>query len=317
MLINQSREENKLLPVELGTNRAAQVHATDMLANDFLSHYGTDGLKSYMRYTLAGGTGYEGESIARVALHWSGEKGSAYQSYLVSMLEQAEKLMLQNPGDLSIILDKEYRHVNIGIAYNDNYLYLVQQFETNYVEFSGVPEIQDGILSLAARIESGIVPCQVQIYYDATPGILSSGQLSYAPYSIPGQPIALIRSMSGLPYQNDEKKIAWNSYPSPVTVPNNAEYMPAAEGIASFQWSVEHVGVIKYLQATTWEVQDQSFRLIADLSPVLEMFGPGVYTVVIWGISGTSLQTVSISGYTYHFAAPQVVLTTGSSIFLR
>jgi hypothetical protein len=252
-----------------------------------------------------------------VALQWPSGQEANYRNYLIPILEQAEESLMQNPDDLSVILDKEYRIVNVGIAYGNSYLYLVQQFETNYVAFSGVPEIQGGVLSLVGRMESGIIPSQVQVYYDPTPGILSSGQLSYASYSVPGQPIALIRSMSGLPYQNDGKKIAWNSYLSPYTVPNNAEYTPVAEGISSFQWSVEHVGVIKYLQATTWEVQDQSFRLVADLSPVISMFGPGVYTVVIWGISGTSLQTVSISGYTYYFNATQVVLTTGSSIFLQ
>jgi hypothetical protein len=75
--------------------------------------------------------------------------------------------------------------------------------------------------------------------------------------------------------------------------------------------------LIKYLSPTSWEAQGQSFKLIADLSPVISMFGPGVYTVVIWGISGTSTQAVSISGYSYYFAASQVVLTTCYSIFLQ
>ena len=41
--------------MELGQNRAAQIHADNSLDSCIASHWGTDGLKPYMRYSLAGG----------------------------------------------------------------------------------------------------------------------------------------------------------------------------------------------------------------------------------------------------------------------
>ena len=54
-LINQARTAEGLSPVVLGDNDAAQLHAEASLENCFSSHWGVDGLKPYMRYSLAGG----------------------------------------------------------------------------------------------------------------------------------------------------------------------------------------------------------------------------------------------------------------------
>ena len=48
-LINRDREANGLAPVILGTNTAAQSHAEEELANGYISHWGMDGMKPYMR----------------------------------------------------------------------------------------------------------------------------------------------------------------------------------------------------------------------------------------------------------------------------
>jgi len=63
-LINKDRRTAGLDPVVLNYNKAAQLHAEDMLDNLFLSHWGTDGFKPYMRYTAGGGINYEVENSA-------------------------------------------------------------------------------------------------------------------------------------------------------------------------------------------------------------------------------------------------------------
>ena len=54
-IINGERMNAGLGPVTLGSNPAAQAHADSMLYNCFSSHWGLDGLKPHMRYSLAGG----------------------------------------------------------------------------------------------------------------------------------------------------------------------------------------------------------------------------------------------------------------------
>ena len=53
--INFERTKAGVPIVELGDNVAAQLHAESALENCYASHWGIDGLKPYMRYSLAGG----------------------------------------------------------------------------------------------------------------------------------------------------------------------------------------------------------------------------------------------------------------------
>ena len=53
-LINKAREAHGLPSVVLGSNPAAQMHAEDMLANDYMGHWWADGRKPYMVYSETG-----------------------------------------------------------------------------------------------------------------------------------------------------------------------------------------------------------------------------------------------------------------------
>ena len=53
-LINIERQRAGLSPVGLGSNAAAQLHAESELEHCSSSHWGIDGLKPYMRYSLGG-----------------------------------------------------------------------------------------------------------------------------------------------------------------------------------------------------------------------------------------------------------------------
>ena len=80
-LINQARVRNGVPPVVMGTNNSAQVQADQLLEDCVLSHWGTDGLKPYQRYSLAGGYQTNGENaltfnecgLADTLLGWNAE----------------------------------------------------------------------------------------------------------------------------------------------------------------------------------------------------------------------------------------------------
>ena len=61
-LINEARAEAGVPAVTLGDNRAPQIHAETSIADCFGAHWGLDGLKPYMRYSLAGGYQSNGEN---------------------------------------------------------------------------------------------------------------------------------------------------------------------------------------------------------------------------------------------------------------
>ena len=123
-----------LSPVTLGNNGAAQKHAQDMADNYFLSHWGTDGLKPYMRYTLEGGLNYDSENSA-----YSGPQqklanpGSIYARLdPKSEIESLEYSMLNddassNWGHRDNILNPLHKKVNLGLAYDLYHLAFVEE----------------------------------------------------------------------------------------------------------------------------------------------------------------------------------------------
>ena len=50
--INEDRLKFNLSPVELSKNEAAQIHAEELLKTKIVSHWTTDGMKPYMRYSI-------------------------------------------------------------------------------------------------------------------------------------------------------------------------------------------------------------------------------------------------------------------------
>ena len=81
-LINEERVRAGVAPVVLGDNIAAQLHAESALENCFSSHWGINGLKPYMRYSLAGGYQSNAENgYGRELLHNGVPRIPCYRQY--------------------------------------------------------------------------------------------------------------------------------------------------------------------------------------------------------------------------------------------
>jgi hypothetical protein len=119
-----------------------------------------------MRYTLAGGQGAVAENCA-----WQGETGNIFGINIKSTLKDMEYSMMYNDstsnwGHRDNILDPFHNEVNIGIAYNHNNVYFVEDFEDNYVQWSTL----------------GSSGSQVQMSGTITQTNLTVQQLSNSPY---------------------------------------------------------------------------------------------------------------------------------------
>ncbi len=259
-LINKDREANGLVPVTLGDNAAAQKHAEERLANRYMSHWGLDGMKPYMRYTLAGGVNNEGENAFMTEITWSGGRDPSFRRDPKEMLEQAQEGLMNSPGHRKTILDKWYKKVNLGIAYDAERLDLVQQFEGDYIDFSTPLNISGDILSIVGELTLGTIE-NISLYYDPLPQPLTTAQLDAPPYDYAyglGENVGTILS-------------------------------PPPSGYYYTDLSSNDV------VATTWDIEsDGLFTLKADVSPILGT-GNGVYTVVVWVDIGG--EYVGISNY--------------------
>ncbi len=241
-LINQDRIENGLNPLVMGGNSASQIHAEENLANGYSSHWGMDGLKPYMRYTLAGGVNYVGENVFGTGT----SDGPSENRDPGELLKQAQERFMDSPSHRANILNRWHKKVSLGIAYDNENLNLVQHFEGNYIGFSQVPAISGTTLSMAGKLKTGNFE-QLAIHYDPLPQALSPQQLDAPPYDSS-------YSLGGL---------LGNILPPPPPGSNYVNLSP-----------------IDFI-ATTWDIRSEGWFIIkADISQILEQ-GTGVYTVVV------------------------------------
>ena len=182
-LINQARREAGVPAVVMGTNGVAQIQADQLLEDCVFSHWGTDGLKPYQRYSLAGGYQTNGENasshneceLTGTWLSWNDEP--------MEMVADTVEGWLGSPGHRETMLSPEYRRVNIGLAWDRNTFKAIQHFEGDYVEMKKLPVIQDGVLELEGNLSSeytfgGTIPLVALIVYDPRPRRLTGGQLA-------------------------------------------------------------------------------------------------------------------------------------------
>ena len=291
-LINKDRQENGLQPITLGSNPAAQLHAEDLFAHKYLSHWGRNGLKPYMRYTLAGGTGYAAENV-------SGEPcprdpdANYRRTPTFEELEQDQAGLMNSPGHRVNILNPWHKKVNLGIACDDVGCAVVQLFEAEYVAWTAAPVLDNGgVLRMAGDLRDGFELAAVQVWYDQPPHELTFGQVgrTYS-YGVGQKPAAFLREPPGFGfrYSEDTARYSWTHGVDPYGVdPNVDRPQRIQQGgvIACSTWprqEFEETAMVPLITATTWKKDGPSFSVQADISRALEANGPGVYTVALWG----------------------------------
>ena len=136
-LINEERMKAGLNPVTMGDNAAAQLHAETALEGCFSSHWGLDGLKPYMRYSLAGGYQSSGENV-----HGSDYCITDADNYrpIADIQDEVREAMvgwMNSPGHRRNILRPKHRRVNIGLAWGP-------------VQFQGRPAVRGRLCGVRA-----------------------------------------------------------------------------------------------------------------------------------------------------------------------
>ena len=162
--INTDRALHGLAPVTMGNNPAAQQHAEDMVSGRYLGHWWLDGRKPYMVYTETGGDSYVSENAARTGFTDTEYadlcKGISVRCEKVNPVDDIKRLhnamvyddASSNWGHRDNILNPGHRQVNIGIAYTDQFLALVQHFEGGDLTSTRTPSLTGTTLRLRADI---------------------------------------------------------------------------------------------------------------------------------------------------------------------
>ena len=272
-LINKDRTENGLDEVVMGNNNAAQQHADNLIETcNAKSHYGSIGMKPYMRYTLSGGNGFVRETVKGFSLppdmisngyyiHWD-------EDSVNKVLTHMHYQILNDDADseffnLNNTLTPYNNKINIGIAWNENCFTYVQNFESDYINWNTYPSFDsENILTLSGTINvEDFDITDIQVDFDDPPQELSIRDKKHRAEKY---------------YYGD---VAGCMLPPP-------ESHGECGNVKLLSWNVNSDGKV-----TTFEIK-------ADFSRPIEINDEGVYTVFVSGETsdGTrmNLSTISI-----------------------
>lgn len=316
-LINDERARAGSGPVVLGDNIAAQLHAESSLANCFLSHWGVDGLKPHMRYSLGGGYQYNAENA--LGLPYCIPASGRYKSIgsIEQEIREAMKDWRGSPGHYRNIINPWHKKVNIGLAWDRYNFRAVQHFEGDYVEYDQLPAIENGILTMSGTTRNGAGfsderDLSVQIYYDRPPHTLTRGQLAATYCYDGGLLISALREPLTRNWYYDENEFtivyepcndpyevpADQPAPSPTTTSNPGIIIPVPQ-----PYPVVPNVTVPWITALEWTATADAFAIRADLSGVLSKHGDGVYSITVWGVIAG--EDVVISEYSiFHGVTP-------------
>ena len=307
-LINAERKKAGVGAVTLGDNIAAQLHAEAALQNCFSSHWGIDGLKPYMRYSLAGGYQSNGENVSGSDYCIKASDGYRANRPIEQEIRKAMDGLMNSSGHRRQILYPAHKMVNIGLAWDRYNAKVVQHFEGDYVEYERLPTFSNGILSLSGYTRNGVRFSQekdlgVQIYYDPPPHELTRGQVARTYCSDSGRKVASLREplTGGYFWTTDTFTTTYNPCPSPYDVSPDAP--PARSHDEAHQlWREAYNAsqsrqsqsiTVPWITASEWTANGTSFAVKADISKVLQRHGAGVYSLMIWGKIGGENAVIS------------------------
>ena len=284
----------------MGNNPAAQLHVEGSLEGCYSSHWDRWGLKPNHRYTLTGGTGADAENGS--GSDFCITRSDNYRP-IQSMEQEVQKTVqgwMGSTGHRRALLDPAHTELNVGIAYDSYNTVMAQHFASNYVQYSQRPTIDDkGTLTLSAEVSGTTLETSdtvnIQIAYDPPTRTLTRGQLSSTYALCNPTPIAnVVEPLTpGWSYNEPavSNKTVEHACIDPYNTPANRP-APSSHDEANRHWAEAKAASERNsaIQVQTTRVKAQSMiktgegiQLQVDLSQLLDHYGPGIYTVTLWG----------------------------------
>ena len=300
-LVNEARGDSGVQPVRLGHNPAAQMHAEASLRNCTISHWDVWGLKPNHRYTLTGGTGTGAENAQGRSYCAGPEHGGPYEGIARWDVLNAMTAWLDSRGHRENILHPGHTIMHVGIAHDPYNLTLIQQFSSDYVTYRERPGISPaGVLTMSGAVQDATLDTGnqvvVEIGYDTGPTPLARSQLSKTNALCHPRIVGAIWA--------EPPRDGLGRGPTPKTVmqrfgcrdphrnPRGAA-PPENAGEARAHWEEarnagyilrEYPVEVHRIAPEVREIEPRSFRLQADLGPILRSYGPGIYSITLWGV---------------------------------
>ena len=136
------------------------------------------------------------------------------------------------------------------------------------------------------------------MWYDPLPESLQPGQIRATYCYDAGTPIVFIREATpqGSYYAADRSEFSWSDCLDPRDV-NPPAPLPSVRGTLA-----DESGQVPWIDAAVYKVRGTAFDVGADFSRYLAQYGPGVYTIVIWGDRRS--ESVPLTNYSVFVLSP-------------
>ena len=299
-LINHERSLRGLEAVVMAYNEGAQLHAEDLVENQYMSHWNLRGETPSMRHTWAGGHDYSVENLSfkRVV----DAAGFCAPPVSEQILDGMMAGLMDSPSHRDTILRPHHREVNIGIANSCHDMVMTQVFEGEYVRFSLPPELAGGRLAMAGQVTPEVNlndRTNVVVTWDPPLADYTRGQVSQTHCHSPGRPVAYIpRPLRDGFYwlDGESREMDWERCPAPWDADPNLQLPGHEDQIGQLRQRIRDGFLIRkrvdvaLVTADIWQVEADLFRIEADLNRVIQTHGPGIYSMVLWGdVNGESV----------------------------
>ena len=311
-LINEARTDAGVPVVVMGDNPATQIHADNSLEHCISSTWSIDGLKDNMRYSLAGG--YQATTGNLYGIDFCIQEGQGY-SPILSAADEVEWVMsgwMRSPGNREIILRPRQRKANIGLAWDRFNFKAYVQFESDFVEYTALPAITDGILSMEGNTKNGADlqhgdHFRITIAYSPPVQQLTRGQVART-YGV-----CKPRKVAFLSFESSgTQETTWPPCLTPYSIspesppPGSADEARELlkEARAKYERLEPMLVTAQVIRMSGYRLGGDLFSFEADLSDVLAMHGPGVYKVNLFAMLDGVVQPISEYSLFYNIPIP-------------
>jgi uncharacterized protein YkwD len=180
-LINADRQANGLTTVEWDDSaaQAAQLHAEDMAAQGYFSHWNTQGWGPDVRYGLAGGTDVIRENVAAQWSRYNDGRPAPIGDWR-DVIRDAQVGLMNSPGHRANILDPHHTHVGVGIAYNaaTGEARIAQEFINRYIALTPVNAPINGEVAISGTLLRGARQPLINVAFEPLPTPLTPDDLN-------------------------------------------------------------------------------------------------------------------------------------------
>lgn len=290
--INEVRTGRGLEPVTPTYIGAAQAHAYDMVRNHYVSHWNLRLETPYMRHTWAGGHDYSAENVAYMGYPAAGN-AACLPPMSTDDIDEMTGRLLASSLHRDNLLNPHHREVSIGLASGCSLKTMVQLFEGEFVRFAVVPQLVDDRLVMEGSLlggatlkeGAGLLLRWEQPLTGSSKSLLWQTGCRYEPMPV----LELVpagASDSLEPNRIVERE--WVRCPSPreadpsLRFPEDVEQMLQHRTGPGFELQTRTVNVM-VAGVDIWHEEPGLFRIEADFSQVIDIMGPGIYTVELRG----------------------------------